>query len=360
MTKSINNIIISSIRRSPNNTATSTTRASELNIDTLSEKTISQLTNLFVGGGMKAGCFNGEPTPSNFKRIVNNHITNDQDNIELSNFRNLAHQLSELLAKTLNEAQAQNAKDGFLITYFYTHNSGSDDKAILIPYLCSAFFHRVDGVDINNDELDFEEIERINLDNLTLGARITLDALNSPDNERPITFKIGGRTDVSKFFLRFLGCDEPENSTEDTKRLREAIESFGEDNGYDKEGIESLCDRAKAFCKERIKEADGRIDIRDLAGSIFTNSDHINLFIEHAHDVCRLSDTFLVNPREISKFTNLYVKTNDFTLQFKTKSLSTNVDWDSVNKTLTFKNLPEKAIEQILLYLPNEDISEDN
>lgn len=352
MTKKIHNLVVSSIKRSDNNTAGAKTRAKEINTEELTETTVDSLTTLFVGGGMKTGIFSEH---SLYERYLRDSTQVVDDGLSVEGFRDFSHKLAELLAKTLNEGQAQQAKDGFLVSYVYSTTLGSGDNEYNQTYLCSVFLHRIEGVDIN-DDLDFEEIERINLDNLALGARVCIDSLFSTDpNERPITFKISGRSVVNKFFLRFLGGEEPENSAEDTKRLKEAIELFANQNGYDSHGIESLCDRAKLFCKDRIKESDGYVNIEELSSFLFTKPEHKEAFISVLQDQYSISETFLVNNTELNKFNNLYIKTSEFTIQFKSQALSTNVDWNPKKETLTFSKLPKEAIEQILLYLPSKE-----
>ncbi|WP_158652671.1 nucleoid-associated protein [Vibrio campbellii] len=358
MTKQIRNLIISSIKRNDNQAAVAKTRATEIDVESLPQTTIDSLTSIFLGGGMKAGSFLDEPTPSKFARVASRAFTLNSDRVPVfSNFRETAATLAELLARTLNEAQAQNAKDGFLISYVYTHDFGDDTTPDIQSYLCNVFLHRIDGVDITTD-LTFEEIERINLEKLSIGSKVCLETLMDSMDERPITFKISGRSEVSKFYQKFLGCTVPEEAIEDTKRLRDAIETFGQNNGYDKDGIESLCGRAQAFCKQRLSEADGYVNLRDLAGAIFSNATHAEAFVEYTHEDYRLSDTFVVNSSEVNKFTKLYIKTKEFTLQFKTSALTRNVDWNPRDKTLTFSNLPEHAVEQILNYLPSSSENE--
>ncbi|EJB8450973.1 MULTISPECIES: nucleoid-associated protein [Vibrio harveyi group] len=357
MSKKLKHLIISSIKRSTNNTASAVTRATEIDVEELPQTTIDSLTGLFIGGGMKTGVF-VEGSDYKKKLLAGTNLL-DCGDVTFSGFRNLSDGLAKLLAITLNQGQAQQAKDGFLVSYVYSNTFGTDEESSYTQtYLCNVFLHRVEGVDIN-DDLSFEEIERINLDNLSLGARVCVNSVYSDDaNERPITFKISGRSIVSKFFLKFIGGEEPENSSEDTKRLKEAIEKFGSDNGYDIDGIESLCDKAKAFCKERIQQNDGYVSLEDLASYLFADDERQTDFVTLLQDEYCVSETFLVNKTEVNKFTNLYVKTPEFTLQFKTKALSTNVDWDPDNKSLTFSNLPPEAIEQILTYLPADSDTE--
>ncbi|CAH7186866.1 conserved hypothetical protein [Vibrio chagasii] len=359
MTKLIQNLIISSIKRNDQQAAEARTAANEIDVSSLPETTSNSLTSLFTGGSMKAGDFvDDETIQSNFARITRSAFAINEENIPVfSDFRTTADTLARLLARTLNSGQAQNAKDGFLITYVYTHNLGDDENPNIQSFLCNVFLHRIEGVDITN-ELTFEEIERINLDKLSIGSKVRLDCLLDDSSERPITFKVSGRSEVSRFYQNFLGCNVPEDSVEDTKRLRYAIESFGQENGYDKAGIEALCERAQAFCKQRISETDGQVNLRDLSGAIFANTDHVDAFVDYTHEEFRISETFLVNNTEVNKFTKLYIKTNEFTLQFKTRALTGNVDWDEDNQTLTFSNLPQDAIDQILNYLPSSSNNE--
>ncbi|MGE6314528.1 nucleoid-associated protein [Shewanella baltica] len=169
MEGTIHNLIISSIKRDDKNIAISKTREEENDVTKLSENVTTKLTTLFKGGGMKVGEFIKEPEESAFSNLMAGSFKHES--MRFKDYRKLSTLFAELLARKLNKAQAVNARDGFLITYYYSQDFNDEE----VYYLCTVFLHRIDGTDINDQELIFEDIERINLDSLNLGAKICLN-----------------------------------------------------------------------------------------------------------------------------------------------------------------------------------------
>lgn len=350
MDGTIHNLIISSIKRDDKNTATSKTRDEENDVTKLSENVTIKLTTLFKGGGMKVGEFVKEPEESAFSNLMKGSFK--PDDMLFRDYRLLSSKFAELLAKKLNKAQAVNARDGFLITYYYSQDFDGE----VVYYLCTVFLHRIDGTDINDKDLTFEDIERINLDSLNLGAKVCINDWVEGAS-RPISFKLGkGTGDVRRYFQDFLGCSEPSDYKADTNALKDAITEMCKQIGLPSERVSVLCESAQAYCHDRVKNYDEeRISLESLSMHLFPEEDEYNQFLDIAHNDFKLSDTVGIDKVALRSFSRIQGESKDYKLSFSTSALNKSIIFDRKHKTLTFKSLPQDIIDEVLAYLPPAD-----
>ena len=150
MVSTLHNLVISSIRRGSDNQAISTTRSHENDVDKLTDNTKDKLLNIFNTSGLRLGRFDTEPERPLFARTVDQLLNKNTQMIE--DFQKLGNTLGAALASELNRGQAQNAKDGFLLTYYYSimgeSDDGDDGDITADYYLGLVFLHRIDGVDM--------------------------------------------------------------------------------------------------------------------------------------------------------------------------------------------------------------------
>ncbi len=349
----IQNLIISSIKRDErNNMAVADTREQENNIEDLSEAVTNKLTTLFKGGGMKVGDFVTEPEQSAFATLMVSHL--NQASMEFNDYRLFSSNIANLLARKLNTAQAINAKDGFLITYYYSQDVGDENNSDVIHFLCVVFLHRINGTDINDDDLTFEDIERINLDSLNLGAKICLNDWIE-DEERPISFKLGkGTGDVRKYFQSFLGCDEPINCKVDTQSLKDAITDTCNRLELSSEQIHTLCDSAKSYCLERVNTfGEEKINLESLSRHLFPEEEDSEVFLNVAHVEYRLSDSIGIDKTVLRTFSRIQVQTEHYKISFNASELNQTIEFCQENRSLTFNNLPQDIVDDVRRYSPD-------
>jgi nucleoid-associated protein len=349
----IQNLIISSIKRNErSNMAVAETREQENDIADLSETVTNKLTTLFKGGGMKVGDFVTEPEQSAFANLMERHLSQEQ--MEFNDYRAFSSSIAELLARKLNTAQAINAKDGFLITYFYSQDVGEEGNVENIYFLCVVFLHRIDGTDINDEDLTFESIERINLDSLNLGAKVCLN--DWIDNEeRPISFKLGkGTGDVRRYFQTFLGCDEPVNCKIDTQSLKDAITETCNRLERNSEQIHNLCDSAKNYCLERLNTlGEDKVNLEALSRHLFPEEEDSEIFLHVAHEEYRLSDSIGIDKTVLRTFSRIQVQTEHYKISFNASQLNQTIEFDRENRSLKFNNLPQSIIDDVQKFQPN-------
>lgn len=357
MASELHNLVISSIRRGIDNQATSTTRAHENDVSQLADSTKEKLISLFNTTGMRVGRFDTEPERPFFARKVDEHL--DTSHFEFENFRAFGTSLGAALASELNRGQAQNAKDGFLLTYYYSVELEveGEDSAEVQHFLGLVFLHRINGVDIDVDELDLKEIEQINLDSLNLGARINIDSFIRAENdetEKPISFKIGRGSDVRKYFQEFIGCTEPSDSKTDSANLIIALEDVCERLGFTAEETKTATDRLQSYCNAAIIHSGAQAEISNLAGFVFDQEEQRQLFVQVAQDDYQLSEYIGLDKSEINKFDDIIVKTNDYRVTIKDSAVNQSVFWDPDEQIIKLSDLPQETVDKMNRRFPGE------
>ncbi|EKO3376052.1 nucleoid-associated protein [Vibrio fluvialis] len=357
MASELHNLVISSIRRGELNQAISTTRENENRVDDLAQSTKDKLTSLFNTTGIRVGRFDTEPERPFFARTLDGHL--DTETFDIANFRSFGASLGSALAIELSRGQAKNAKDGFLLTYYYSVELDGDDveEPEVQRYLGLVFLHRINGVDIDVEELDLKEIEQINLDSLNLGARININSFVESDQdetEKPISFKIGRGSDVRKFFQEFIDCTEPSDSKTDSANLIIALEDVCERLGFTAEETKTATDRLQTYCNGAILHNGAQAEIANLAGFVFGDEEQKQLFIQVAQDDYQLSEYIGLDKAEINKFDDIIVKTNDYRVTIKDSAINQSVFWDPDEESIKLSDLPQEVIDKMNRRFPGE------
>ncbi|MBB1409172.1 nucleoid-associated protein [Pseudoalteromonas sp. SG44-17] len=360
MISELHNVIISSIKRNDRNGNAEAITKNETDIATLSDNVEEKLTSIFKGSGILVGDFsvddeNGKPL--SFEKNLNKFIHLDGDfSIKTPNL--FAEKVSKLLAAKLNSKQGKIANDGFLVTYLYSETDidededEDEDNLEQKFYLCLIFLHRISGTDIDEDELIFEEIERVNLDSLNLGAKISLNDW-AEDEDRVLSFKLGkGTGAVREYFKEFLGCSETKDHVEDTNALKAAIEEICKEKGITTEQSNEMLHQVRLYCLDRINNhSDQKVSLDVISKMLFPkaeNADTADRFMQIALDNYRLGDEITLDKTTLRSFAKFYGETKDYRVSFKREALTNgNVEFNKKSKTLTFKNLPDDLIQEL-------------
>ena len=348
MNSQLHNLVISSIKRDESNHASATTRDQENNISELSETIVAKLTTLFNTSGLRLGRFNTEPERPLFARTMDQYF--NQASSRFDNFRGFAANLGSSLASELNEGQAQNAKDGFLLSYYYSTVQVDDDtdEEITEYYLGVVFLHRINGVDIDAEELDLRDIEQINLDSLNLGARISISRFLDEGIDpaaKPISFKIGRGSDVRVYFQDFVGCSEPGNSKVDMQNVLEALEYSCSNFGFSDEQKMTAIEHASNYCNMTLNNGQNAMNLSLFAQHVFSESEHVEQFVLIAHNQFNLSESVGVDKSEIRKFGTITISNDSYRIKLNKSALSNDgrtIVWDADDECLKLYDLSEQ------------------
>lgn len=356
MQSKVHNLIVSSIKRNKDTKMAVAETKVESDVKALSESLLRQLTTLFKGQGIKVGDFESiDGKPKKFEKRLRKYVTFDDDVAEIEEFEEFAGKVATLLANSLNEGKAIIAKDGYLLTYLYSefHEDEDEDEDFLeeSSFLCLVFLHRISGTDINDNELILEEIERVSLDSLNLGAKISLTQWNDEDSERVLSFKLGKKTgDVRDYFTKFLGCSETIDHIQDTESLKEVIIDLCDELEKSEEEKNNILESAKSYCLDRIKNySESVISVDALSKSLFPHDeDNAELFLDKSLNDYRLSEQLTVDSRTLRTFSRLSGQTKDYRVSFSRKALAEKtVEYNQEKSSLTFKNLPQELIDEL-------------
>ncbi|AIW21328.1 nucleoid-associated protein [Vibrio coralliilyticus] len=347
------NLVITSIRRDGNNQALATTRPYENDVSALSDTIKDKLTSIFQTSGLRLGRFNTEPRRPNFANTLDEYF--NSESYSFNNFRGFASTLGADLAAELNRGQAQNAKDGFLLTYYYsiTKVDEETDEEFTDYFLGVIFLHRLDGVDIDPVRLDLEDIEQINLDSLNLGARIDIEKyVNEQTNEvlKPIAFKIGRGSEVRVYFQEFVGCNEPSNSKLDSQNLLAAIEHTCSLLSYTEEQKRTASEYAESYSTMILNSGQSSMSLAAFAEHVFQGEDEAARFIAIANESFDLGESVGLDKTEIRKFGTITINNDFYSLKLNKSALSregNSVSWDG--ECLKLYGLSEEDIERLNL-----------
>ncbi|MCG9611078.1 nucleoid-associated protein [Vibrio harveyi] len=349
------NLVITSIKRGNDNQAVANTRAHENDISVLSDTIKEKLTSIFQTTGLRLGRFNIEPRRPNFASTLDEYF--NVEDYRFSNFQRFASTLGADLAVELNRGQAQNAKDGFLLTYYYSMTQSDDDteEEFTDYFLGVIFLHRLDGVDIDPVRLDLEDIEQINLDSLNLGARIDIEQYLNEQSDtalKPIAFKIGRGSAVRVYFQEFVGCSEPSNSKLDSQNLLEAIEMACSRLGYDEDQKRTASEYAENYSLMILNGGQNSMSLEHFAQHVFQEEGEAEQFIAIANESFNLGETVGLDKTEVKKFGTITIRNEAFNIKFSKASLSRNdnsVVWDEGASCLKLYGLSDEDIERLNL-----------
>ena len=353
MNHELHNLVVTSIKRGTNNQAIATTRSEENNAANLSQNIKDKLTTIFHTTGLRLGRFNTEPVRPFFAARLDSGY--NQDALSFNDFRGFSAGLGDLLAQKLNDGRSQNAKDGFLLTYYYSTRQveeGSDDE-FTSYFLGVVFLHRLDGVDIDAVDLDLRDIEQINLDSLNLGACIDMAQYMEESIDpakKPIAFKIGRGSEVRVYFQEFIGCSEPSNSKVDSQNLIAAVEYACSDFGMSDEEKFSASEYAQNYCRMILDNGQNSLSLEAFAHHVFRDENRVSSFVQMANSEFHLGESVGVDKTEVGKFGTITIHTEKVKIKLSKSALSEGIiRWDSEEGCLKVFGLSDDDINRLQL-----------
>lgn len=278
------------------------------------------------------GIFGGD-SPE-FKDNLDKYLAEDQDFLEFS---------KNGLSIFKNEIQkSAPASGGFLVFAEYVNTNDN------IHYLLVLTTNNKDGFSIN-EKLEIEDIKSIDMSKVDVACLINLSKYSNYKDDAGDTYLsfVRGKKDVSVYFMNFIDCNDKTTNKESSKRLMVAISDYMTHQDWDrdmkrkkKELIYSYCDNCM-YNNESIKL---------LAISELMNSYEPNDFMEYASNEEHSVSAIISGDRsQLKQLKSIYYKDKNMTISFERKLLIENrVHYDDNKKELTFRNIPEELIDQIL------------
>ena len=317
---SIQHIIVHEIRRVKEDKKSTETlvvkiKDTENDLSSLSGELAESLLKLFSKSSLIVGQFSigkDEEKKPAFEQGLDNFYSGEN----CLDFLEMTRELAEYFKTFLEENKS--ITGGFLV--FFEFKGDEHTK------LAVAVINKSNATDINPD-LDFIAKEILDLDKLHLGATINITEWRSEFSERYIRFKNGQSENVTDYFQKFIGCEvDKKAASEETKKLREAIEKFASEKlNLSQEDVDGYLSSAYGYINECISKGDD-IVLDNLSKRVF--SEHSEDFFEYASDGHNLSGILQISTSELKGFRKFSSSRKDLSITFARELLHKKINFE--------------------------------
>lgn len=235
------------------------------------------------------------------------------------------------------------ASGGFLIFADYINTDSN------INYLLVLTTNNKDGFTINAD-LKIKGIKTIDMSKVDVACLINITKFKSIKTEDAkddtyLSF-VKGNKDISVYFMSFIDCSDKTSSKLSSKRLLIAIDGYMDSKGWDFKTKRQKKNDIYTYCDKCILNKEG---IRLSTISDLIDSENPTDFSEFASEEIRgVSAVISGNRSELKRLKSIYYKDKSMMLSFDRDMLKEKIKYDPNKKSLTFKNIPQELIEQIV------------
>jgi nucleoid-associated protein len=222
-------------------------------------------------------------------------------------------------------------------------------------YLVIAQLLNESGVILSN-EYDLISGQILQTNKLYLACRINLTTWNSQGKKPYIHLKSGDSRNVN-YFNEFIGFEPDDNSEENTKNLRSAVEDYIAFHDCNKEQKDEVNDKFYEYCTKRTKRGENQlVTLTELSETLDNHlgidGDERKQLIEIAQsEEYLIPNTFKVYRREITKVKKVQFSTiidkKVLSFSFDKKLLNDYIDYDEDNGRISFVNVPKSVFDEI-------------
>ncbi len=198
-----------------------------------------------------------------------------------------------------------------------------------------------------SEEMDIETVNYVDLDKLSLVARIDLtEYMRSPELKKYISFVKGraGRK-VADFFLDFLCAEEGINQKLQNDALVHAVTSYATEHDLSFEQIKEVKQELASYCKSQIKSGE-ELDTRAVASHM--PEEQIDSFYNFLTQDVGLPESFPPNQSALRALTKYIGSGGGLTISFDEKLLGERIQYNAQTDTLTVTGLPPNLRDQLL------------
>jgi len=282
------------------------------------------------------GVFGGEYP--NFRNILKRYTDNEID------FLLFSKEAIKLYKTEISKSAP--ATGGFVIFAHY-HNTDRNTTNLLILTT-----NNKDGFAINESNLTINDIRTLDMSKIDVACLINLSKwkeIESSDDTTSDTYLsfVRGNKDVSVYFMTFIDCNDKTTSKLSSKKLLSAINEHCRNKGYTRDISQKKKGEVYVYCDKCIQEG---IGIQLSMVSSILDPDNPNDFAEFASDeLIGVTAVISGNRSELKTLRKIYYKDDNITIGFNSELLDKSVKYNSSKKELTFKNIPQELIDQIIL-----------
>ena len=294
---------------------------------------ISDIKRSFANSGKTYGVFEEQSAFTTFQNLL---LKYREKNI---NFLDFTLGLMDFYKSVL----PIQATGSFLVFSEYANLANHDDYLLVLAInnKDSYFF---------TDDLTLRETQSVDLSKIDVASLINLSQWqnfkNGDENINTyLSFK-SGLKDLSKYFLKFIGCENKTTKTEGSKRLVKAINDFFDHKEYESDFREEKLEEIKAYCQRCERQGDGA-SLHNIA--MLIDKESPDEFMNFANDEKYSVNPFISIDTQVIKLLTrtLYKSKNkDLILEFDNDLINRKIFLDESN-SIIIKDVPDELIKQI-------------
>ena len=278
---------------------------------------------------------------------TNNLFYNDfmlhQNTLTDSSFIAFTQDVTTSLSVTL--ATTFFAKGGFFVFCEYDLNG--------IRFVGVYLVRDVEGVLFNRDNVNhtfqINQVRYLDTNKLAMGARVNIEKLTNSDHNH-IALTKSNQTDISEYFIEWIGITRPESNADFTNKLFQLISSIDRPVNPDT-GQQYDLNEFREVAYNLIKASPNKVvNLRDLSSSIFGDENRLVAFAEeHGHE---LDHEFRYDRRALNRFKRITANRDGIRLSFAIGDLDRKVTLSTTDAdlvTIRSRSLAESIRQQINL-----------
>ncbi|MDD2864282.1 MAG: nucleoid-associated protein [Methylococcales bacterium] len=257
-------------------------------------------------------------------------------NLEKTTFLAVSKNLMGKLKDGLQNIPA--AKGGYLIFCNYTTT-----KNFLAVFLVRNKNGNLFSYKGDDRTWNVNSTEYLDFDHFAMGVKINLDTFNSNSDERYISFA-KGNTDISDYFLNWVGIDDSKQEMKDGDTLYEVS------NGINlPEGIADRKELKKKIFEYINSKPSQVVNLRDLSQHLYDDDNAIQKYCDEKN--IDIDGEFKLTKKQLEKFYKIYIKAGGIELS-AARSIFDTMDVASNGETVLIRS--KELAEEIIRIQQNE------
>lgn len=218
-------------------------------------------------------------------------------------------------------------------------------------YLLIFSINNNSGYNLNEEQLTIQQILNLDLSKLDVAALVNITRWQNHiarENEEIKTYLsfIKGKKNLSDYFLDFIGCADKSTNTDSSRLLVSALNAYFEESGYPKGEVKVRKKAVYDYCQTCLLE---KKEVLLNQISYLVNEDEPESFATFASaEEHGVGEIIKPDPTVLRSLQFIDFKSTDLSISFsKTKLNKKEIIYNSLNKSLTIKVLPEDLIRQL-------------
>ncbi len=296
------------------------------------ELLMNDLRKAYEQTGKSRGTFNKKKASYPFQGMVEKFLKNEHDFVKFTT------DAMEHFEGIINKEHL--ATGGYVLFVLYQEEPNQ--------FLMVVALKDVTGTAVNESDLTINNIHHLDTKHLHFAARLNITFWTKHTDKQYLSFVKGrGTSDISDYFLEFIGCDGYSDSRDQTNKLRQAIIDFCAQEEMSKEKTGEVIRKIYSYCEDKRREKQP-VYLETLS-SLVSEEKPTAFFVFANSDEIGLNSSFDPDREALRRFKVFKLEKNGVALSFDRTLLNKDVFLrEEGNETvLVFTNLPEKWIQQL-------------